>query len=305
MRIGLMAGAGSDQDDSLNGMIDLAKRAEAMGFDNLWMANIFGLDAVNVLSIIARETSSLGLGTAVVPSYPRHPSALAQQALTASVASDGRFVLGLGLSHKLVIEDMLGLSYDKPAKHMKEYLAVLMPLLQGEAVNFDGEQYRVHCQMDVKGARPVPVLVAALGPLMLKLAGTIADGTTTWMTGQTTLEEHIIPTICGAAAEAGKAVPRIVAGLPIALTNNVEKAKSTINKELEIYGMLPSYRAMLDREGVAGPADVALLGDETLLRKHIQRLRDIGVTDFNAAIMAVEEGSFERTLDFLQTELNV
>ena len=304
MRIGLMAGAGSDRDDSLDGLMALARRGEAMGFNNLWMANIFGFDAINVLSMIGRETSTLELGTAVVPSYPRHPSALAQQALTASAATQGRFVLGLGLSHQLVIEDMLGLSYAKPAKHMREYLEVLAPLLRGEAANFDGEQYRVHCQMEVVGAKPVPVLLAALGPVMLKLAGTMTDGTTTWMTGQKTLAEHIIPTINHAAAEAGRAAPRVVAGLPIALTADVEAAKNKINKGLEIYGLLPSYRSMLDREGAVGPADVALLGDESTLRAHIQNLRDIGVTDFNAAIMSVEENGFERTLEFLQTELN-
>lgn len=303
MRMGLMIGAGTDQDSSLDGLIGLAKRAELAGFDNVWMANIFGLDAITTLALIGRETSRIELGTAVVPSYPRHPAALAQQSLTTAAASDGRFTLGLGLSHQLVIENMFGLSYDKPARHMKEYLQALLPLLNGEATAHNGELYRVNCQFDIPGFKPVPVIVAALGEVMLKLAGSLADGTTTWMTGPATLESHIIPLITKAAEEAGRPAPRIVCGLPIALTTDVDSAREKIAKGLEVYGMLPSYRAMLDREGAAGPADVSILGDEASLRQQIQRLREIGVTDFNAAIMSVEEGGFERTLQFLEGEL--
>jgi 5,10-methylenetetrahydromethanopterin reductase len=303
MRMGLMIGSGTDQDGSVDGLIGLAKRAEQAGFDNIWMANIFGLDAITTLAMMGRETSRLELGTAVVPSYPRHPAALAQQSLTAAAASGGRFTLGLGLSHQLVIENMFGLSYDKPARHMKEYLQALVPMLNGEAAAHNGDLYRVNCQFDIPGFKPVPLIVAALGDVMLKLAGTMADGTTTWMTGPVTLESHIIPSIRKAAKDAGRPEPRIVCGLPIALTNDVEQARDKISKGLEMYGMLPSYRAMLDKEGAAGPADVSILGDEASLREKIQQLRDIGVTDFNAAIMSVEEGGFERTLQFLEGEL--
>jgi len=303
MRTGLMIGAGSDQDSSLEGLIKLSKRAEQAGFDNLWMANVFSLDAITTLALIGRETSRIELGTAVVPSYPRHPAALAQQCLTAAVACNGRFTLGLGLSHQLVIENMFGLSYDKPARHMKEYLQALLPMLNGEAAAHNGELYRVNCKFDVPGFKPVPVIVAALGDTMLKLAGTMTAGTTTWMTGPRALADHIIPSICQAAEAAGKPAPRIVCGLPIALTDDVDAAREKIAKGLQIYGMLPSYRAMLDKEGVTGPADVSMLGDEANLREKIRHLRDIGVTDFNAAIMSVEDGGFERTLAFLESEL--
>ncbi len=303
MRIGLMTGSGTDRDGSIDGLIGLARRAERSGFDSLWMANIFGLDAITTLALIGRETTRIELGTAVVPSYPRHPAALAQQCLTASAASDGRFTLGLGLSHQLVIEDMFGLSYERPARHMKEYLQALLPLLNGEAAAHNGELYRVNCQFDVPGAKPVPLLVAALGEVMLTLAGSLADGTTTWMTGPATLESHIIPSIQKAAAAAGKPAPRIVCALPIALTDDIGAARERISRGLEIYGVLPSYRAMLDKEGATGPADVSLLGDEAALRAQMQRLRDIGVTDFNAAIMSADDSGFERTLAFLETEL--
>lgn len=302
MRIGLMIGATPGSDPSLEGLIRFAREAETSGFDNLWVANVFGFDAITTLAIIGRETRRIGLGTAVVPTYPRHPSAIAQQALTTGVAAGGRFSLGIGLSHKMVIEDMLGLSYAKPARHMREYLSVLGPLLRGVPVDFEGEDYRVKLGLDVPGAKPVPLIVAALGPLMLKLAGELADGTTTWMTGPKTLEEHIIPAIGNAAKAAGKPAPLVVAGLPIALTTDLDAARQKIARNLQVYGMLPSYRSMLDREGAAGPADVAMLGDESALRAQLQRLRDIGVTDFNAAIVKVEEGSLERTREFLAAE---
>ena len=202
------------------------------------------------------------------------------------------------MSHKIVIEDMLGLSYDKPAKHMREYLNVLMPLVRGETANFQGEQYQVNgVTFDVPGADRLPVVVAALGPVMLKLAGELADGTNTWMVGPNTMESHIIAGLREAAS--GRDDPTVVGGYPVILTNKPDEARARIAEGLTIYGQLPSYRAMLDREGVEGPADIAIVGDENLLRGEIRRLENIGVTHFNAAIMAVEDGAYERTLDFL------
>jgi len=219
MRIGLMVGATDGPAGTLDGLVATAKRYEAAGFPNLWMANIFGLDAINALGIVGRETTRIELGTAVVPTYPRHPVAIAQQGLTTQAASRGRFLLGIGLSHKLVIENMLGMSYEKPAKHMREYLQVLGPLCRGEGVQFQGEQYRVAAQLQVPGATRLPVLVAALGPTMLRLTGELADGTITWMTGPKTLAQHILPTLREAAKQAGRPEPRVVAGFPVILTN--------------------------------------------------------------------------------------
>jgi F420-dependent oxidoreductase-like protein len=278
----------------------MVKSAEAAGIDSIWMANIFSYDAISTLVIVGRETKTIELGTAVTPTYPRHPTAMAQQALTTAAASNCRFTLGIGLSHQIVIEGMLGLSYDKPARHMREYLNVLMPLVRGETCNFQGEHYRVsNMAITVPGATSMPVVVAALGPAMLKLAGELADGTNTWMVGPKTMENHIIARIGVAARDAGKPDPRIVAGFPVILTNKPDEAREKIAEQLTMYGQLPSYRAMLDLEGVAGPADIAIAGDENALRGEIKRLEDIGVTDFNAAITPVEEGSYERTLEFL------
>ena len=294
MRIGTMIGA-DGANNSLDDIVGVAKRAEALGLDNVWLANIFGFDAISTLAIIGRETDRIGLGTAVTPTYPRHPTAIAQQALTSAAASKNRFTLGIGLSHQIVIENMLGLSYDKPAKHMREYLQVLMPLARGETVNFDGEQYQVHgLALNVPGADRMPVVVAALGPSMLKIAGELADGTNTWMVGPKTMENHIAPGL-------GRKDATIVGGVPIVLTKNIDQARENIGKNLVMYGQLPSYRAMLDREGVSGPEDIAIIGDENTLRGEIKRFEDAGVTDFNAAIMDVEKGAYNRTLEFLSS----
>jgi 5,10-methylenetetrahydromethanopterin reductase len=304
MHVGLMAGATAATGNSLKDIVEFSKAAEQRGFDNIWVANAFGFDAIGAIAIAGWEISRIQFGTAVTPTYPRHPLALAQQALTTSVACNGRFTLGIGLSHKLVIEDMFGISYDKPAKHMREYIDVLTPLLKGEAVSYSGEQYNVNGSLNISGASEVPLIIAALGPLMLKIAGTYADGTTLWVTGPKTIAEHIVPTISKAASAAGKAAPRIVAGLPIVVTNDVAAAKFKIAEDLKIYGMLPSYRAMLDREGAGGPEDVAIIGDAAMVKEGIAKLRDAGVTDFNAAIVPIEEGSLDATLDVLQSELS-
>ncbi len=301
MRIGIMSGAGPD--GGIDDLVNRAKDLEARGFHSMWMANIFGLDAITTLALIGRETERIELGTAVVPSFPRHPMAIAQQCMTAQAAASGRFVLGLGLSHKIVIENMMGLSYEKPARHMREYLSVLGPLLRGEPAAYDGEQYRVHGALQFEGVPEVPIVLAALGDRMLELAGAHTAGSILWMTGPETVASHIGPKLRDAAAKAGRPEPRIVCGLPIVLTNDVDGARETISKQLVMYGQLPSYRAMLDKEGAGGPADVALVGDEKALDEGIARLVDAGVTDFDASIMPTDEGADARTLDYLQSKL--
>jgi F420-dependent oxidoreductase-like protein len=257
-----------------------------------------GLDAIMAAAFSARATSKLELGTAVVPTYPRHPVAMAQQALTAQAAAGGRFSLGIGLSHQLVIEGMYGMSFAKPYSHMKEYLDVLAPLIRTGTVSHAGKEYTVNITLNVAGAAPCPILVAALAPKMLALAGAVADGTITWMTGPKTLREHTIPSIREAAAKAGRAAPRVVVGLPIAVTTEIAAAREIAGRAFQIYGFLPSYRAMLDREGVEGPADVAIVGDESSVGEQLQHLASIGVTDFLAAPFAVGadgKASVERT----------
>jgi F420-dependent oxidoreductase-like protein len=304
LKIGIMIGA-DGTNNTLDGVIDTAKRVESVGLDSVWLANIFSFDAISTLALIGRETSKIDLGTAVTPTYPRHPTAIAQQAMTTAAASQGRFTLGIGLSHQVVIENMLGFSYDKPARHMREYLSVLMPLTRGETVAFNGEHYQVNgVTLDIPGSANMPVVVAALGPVMLKLAAELTDGTNTWMVGPKTMETHIVASLTKAADAVGKPQPRVVGGYPIILTNRPDEAREKIAQSLTIYGQLPSYRAMLDREGVDGPADIAIAGDENMLRGEISRLESMGVTDFNAAIMDVEDGAYDRTLEFLASVRN-
>ena len=297
MRIGIGIGDIAGAPADIDGLVAQAKRAEADGFASGWFAHIMGIDAIIAATVCARETKRIELGTAVVPTYTRHPALMAQQALSAQAIARGRFALGVGLSHQIVIEGMFGLSFAKPYSHMKEYLEVLAPLVRGGAVSHAGDEYRVNVQLNVAGATPCPILVAALAPRMLALTGRVADGTITWMTGPKTVRDHTVPRLAEAAAKAGRARPRIVVGLPIAVTRDVSAARASAGRQFQIYGMLPSYRAMLDREGAEGPADVAVVGEEAAVRDQLAALAEAGATDFLAIPFRVhgDDGALERT----------
>jgi F420-dependent oxidoreductase-like protein len=303
LRIGINSGATPGVQWTLDRLLARARDAEARGFHTVWTANGFGFDAISVQTVVGRETERIELGVAVVPSQPRHPVAMAQQALTAQAACEGRFTLGIGVSHLPIIQLMLGLSYERPARHMREYVAVLAPLLRGEATHFDGELYKVGAALDVPGAPRVPLLIAALGDRMLEVAGGAADGTVLGLTGPKTIESHIVPKLRAAASAAGRPEPRVVASFPTVLTNDEDSAREQVSAQLGMYGNLPSYRAMLDREGVAGPGDIAVVGSEAELDAALDRLRDIGVTDYDATILPLDEGADARTLDYLQSRL--
>jgi len=301
MRIGIGLGLGGVREGDLAGSISEFVRAEQAGFDAAWVTHIFGFDALMLLAMAGRETSRIELGTFVVPTYPRHPVALAQQALTAAAASGGRLTLGIGLSHRVVIENMYGLDFSKPARHMREYLSVLGPLLDGKPAAFQGDEYRVMARLSVPGASRPGLLVAGLGPRMLKLAGGMADGTATWMGGPAYLRDTAIPAVRAAAAAAGRGAPRIAAGLPIVATSRADDAREAAAKVFATYGTLPSYRAVLDQEGASGPADVAIIGTEAEVEARLRELSASGVTDFNAALFPVEgdPGAVDRTYELL------
>ncbi|MEV0160948.1 F420-dependent oxidoreductase-like protein [Nonomuraea fuscirosea] len=271
--------------DAIGGLRDQITQAADEGFSSAWLSHIFGLDAITALTAAGVQAPPIELGTAVVPTYPRHPAALAQQAMTANAALGGRFALGIGLSHKVVIEDMFGYSFERPGRHMKEYLDILIPASRGEKVAYAGETLKAGIKLTTPGAG-LPVLVAALGPRMLKLAGTVADGTVLWMTGPKTIAGHIAPTITAAAAEAGRPAPRIVCALPISVTDDPAGTVARANEIFSVYGRLPSYRAMLDREGADGPGDVAVVGDEDTVLAKLDELRRAGVTDFVGSVFA-------------------
>ncbi|MCG5214810.1 LLM class F420-dependent oxidoreductase [Streptosporangium sp. KLBMP 9127] len=299
MRTGLLVNV-SNGPDAVDRLRDRLSRAADDGFPSAWISNIFGLDALTALAVAGNQVPGIELGTAVVPTYPRHPAVLAQQALTVNTALGGRLALGIGLSHKVVIEDLYGYSFERPARHMREYLSVLVPLLRGEKVEFTGETLSSRVGLNAPGTGDMPVLVAALGPRMLKLAGELADGTVLWMTGPNTVAGHIAPAITTAAREAGRPAPRIVCALPVYVTDDVDAARERATKVFAGYGDLPSYRAMLDREGAAGPADVALVGDEESVAAQVEELAGAGVTDFVANDYS-GGGSAGRTHAFLKT----
>lgn len=294
MRIGYMLSEPRESADPLAALRDEIAGVAADGFDSAWISHIFGLDALTALAVAGRDVPGVELGTGVVPIYPRHPAALAQQAMTANAALGGRLVLGVGLSHQVVVENMFGYSYERPGRQMKEYLDVLVPASRGEHVRYAGETVKADLRLTTPGAG-FPVVVAALGPRMLRLAGAVADGTVLWMTGPRTVAEHVAPRIRAAAAEAGRPEPRIVCALPVCVTDDRDAAVARADEIFAVYGRLPSYRAMLDREGAAGPGDVAIAGDEEAVLAAIEELRQAGVTDFVASVY----GNAERTRDLL------
>src|SRR3989449_9954511 len=237
MRLAIFAGGTNDVEAQVRSVIE----AEKDGFDGIWFGKIFGPDVLTVLALAGQKTSRIELGTSVVPTYPRHPHTLAQQALTTQVASGGRLNLGIGLSHAPVVQGMWGLSYDRPAVHMREYLSVLVPLIREGRASFNGEFFRVNATVQVPVPKPPPVLIAALAPVMLRLAGEMADGTITWMAGPKTLETHIVPRITKAAKQAGRPDPRVVVGLPVAVTDDPAGARERAARSFQIYGTLPNY----------------------------------------------------------------
>jgi F420-dependent oxidoreductase-like protein len=280
--------------NTVDAVVAATSAAHTAGMQSVWLSQIFSVDALTALAVAGREVPDIALGTGVVPTYPRHPMMLAAQARTTQQASNGRLHLGIGLSHKVVIESMLGMSFDKPLRHMREYLSILMPLANGEPSGYAGETLTGHVTLDVP-CDPVPVLVAALGEKMLELAGAVSAGTMTWMTGGRTIAEHIVPTINAAAQQAGRPTPRVVVSLPVAVTDDPASARATANDLFAIYGTLPSYRAMLDREGADGPGDVAVVGTEDEVAEQISQLATGGATEFVAAPFA----NLERTTELL------
>jgi F420-dependent oxidoreductase-like protein len=299
MRIGVMPSAGGGVDE----LVSQARDLEARGFDTLWLPGVFGLDPVVAAAVLGRATRRIEIGTAVVPTPPRHPVALAQQALTAGAACAGRFTLGVGLSHPLLIEKMYGLSYARPAAQMRDYLAVLGPLLRGEPAKHEGVFQRVHAALAVPGAPAVPLLLAALGDRMLALAGREATGTLLWMAGLRTIAEHVVPKLTRAARDAGRPAPRVVAGMHVLLTNDPQPARERMARGIARYRLMPSYRALIEREGSDAPEALALIGDERALDAGLARQRDAGATDFEAAVLRADAAEQSRTLDFLASRL--
>ncbi len=301
MRIGIFGGLTATA--TIDDVVADVRTAEEQGFHSYWVPQIFGYDALTLLAVVGRETDRIELGTSVIPTYPRHPAMLAAQALTTQQACGGRLTLGIGLSHQPVIEHMFGMSFEKPVRHLREYLDVLMPLVSGERVEAHGETISANLALDVPSTQPVPVQVAALGPQMLKLAGARTAGTITWMTGPRTIADHTAPTLRTAAEEAGNPEPFVTSGVPVCVTDDVEGTRARAAQVYAIYGQLPSYRAMLDREGLEGPADLAIIGDEETVARRNRDFADAGVTDLAASEFASGDDERTRTRALLRSLL--
>ena len=301
MRIGLFISSAGNR--SLDEMIDGFVRAEAMGFDTAWAGHVFDWDALTLLAIAGRATQRIELGSWVVPVFPRHPVALAQQALTTQVACGDRLALGLGASHAAVIAKRLGIDYSRPLRHMKEVVSILPDLLAGEQTRFEGEKFRIAARLEPLGAAVPPLILAALGPRMLELAGAAADGVAVWLGGVKFLEQFALAHIDEGASAAGRERPRMIVGLPVSVTRD-PSARDAAEKFLGPSAKLPAYRRVLEREGHASAGSAALIGDESFLRERLQELAAIGVTDFNAIPFSVpgDPDAFHRTQEVLASE---
>lgn len=282
MRIGISYGGPGEVEAQVRSAIGY----ERDGFESVWFGQIHQTDVLTVLALAGQRTERIELGTAIVPVYPRHPVVMAQQALTVQAAA-GRFALGIGVSHQPVVEGAWGLSYERPAAYMREYLSVLLPLLREGRVSFSGEFFRVNQSLRISIEEPPQVLLAALAPAMLRLAGEAADGTVTWMVGRKTLESHVVPRIIRAAEAAGRPRPRVAVGLPVAVWDDEREAREKAARSFQVYGNLPNYRRMLDMEGATGPEDVAIIGNEKRVEEQLRALAAAGADDFVAGMFPV------------------
>jgi 5,10-methylenetetrahydromethanopterin reductase len=300
VRMGITVGLGLRSESAIDGLAGRLEELAELGFASAWMPAGSGFDPLTALAAAGRRTSGIELGTAIMPTWPRHPAALAQQALTADDALDGRLTLGIGASHEVMMSRDLGLPFDRPLRHTREYLAVLGPLLAREPALFRGEVFSVDTRLLIRGAgAAVPVILAAMGPAMLALAGTATTGTITSWAGPRTIADFVVPAISAAAAAAGRPAPRVIVGLPIALTSDPDALRARLAAQTGFYESLPTYQAARAREGVAALADLAIFGDEAQLDAGLRRLADGGATDFAAQLLPLDEETAARTTRYL------
>ncbi|MFI5046058.1 MAG: TIGR03564 family F420-dependent LLM class oxidoreductase [Acidimicrobiia bacterium] len=279
MRIGLNGGGAT-----VDQMIEQAQRAEADGFTSLWYPGAVAGDPLVPMSHVGRATSTIELGTSVLPTYPCHPVLMAGRATSAANAM-GRpgLTLGIGPSHAPVVDGMYGIAYDHPGRHTEEYVGVVAQLLRGEAVDFDGDEFRVRTRAAAPEPGPIPLVVAALATRLLRVAGSLADGTITWMANANAVETLIAPRVAAAAAAAGRAAPRVVVGLPVAVHDDVDEAREVAARQFAIYGALPNYQRVLAAGGIDQPAAAAIVGNEGSVRAQVDALFAAGATDVWAA----------------------
>jgi 5,10-methylenetetrahydromethanopterin reductase len=283
MRIGINATTQLGRSD-VAGFTEHALAAQEAGFSSYWLAEhpVGGFDALTAIAVIGQSVEQMELGTAIIPTYPRHPVALAGQALTTQAAIRGRLSLGIGLSHQVMMDD-LGLRDDKPIRHLREYLEALMPMIEIGHVDVAGDAITAKADVIYPVTDPPEVTVAALGPQALRVAGRLAAGTNLAWVGPKTICDHIVPTISDAAEAAGRPSPRIIATLPVCVTDDPTPARDRLTANTTMYAQLPSYQAMFEREGISETGDLAMIGSEDEVEEMIARLASAGVTDYAAS----------------------
>jgi F420-dependent oxidoreductase-like protein len=313
MRIGLMIGSDKERgrDERLAGLAEDVRAAEQGGFGSMWIPQIPGyVDAMTAIAVAGQQTSRIELGTAVVPVQTRHPVVMAQQALTTQLACGGKFTLGIGPSHHWIVQDQLGLPYERPAHLMREYMEVLSAALAGPGpVDVENELYRVHSPIDVTDLAPPPVLIAALAPMMLRIAGERAGGTILWMADERAIAEHVLPRITKAAADAGRPAPRVVAGVPVALCSDseVDAVRQFASALLGHAEVSPNYLRLLEHGDATDVGDVMAAGSESAVLARLLKFREAGVTDLAARVVPYGPDvparieSRRRTQAFLET----
>jgi F420-dependent oxidoreductase-like protein len=298
VRIGVMIGPErGDSARKAGRMVEDIKWAEAAGLDTAWIPQLpTDFDALLAVTLMGLATTRIELGTAVVPLQAQHPIALARQALSAQAVTGGRLALGVGPSHHWIVRDMLGLPYERPARFTRDYLDVLDAALSGPGpVDVENGSFTVHNPLELGPVAPLPVLVAALGPVMLALAGERADGTVLWMADERAVAEHVVPRITKAAADAGRATPRIVAGIPVCLCrpSEVDAARVRANRILGEAEVSPNYQRLLDYGDAKDIGDLCAAGDERAVAARFRQFADAGVTDLSVRLLPIGEGRDE------------
>ncbi len=283
MRIGINGSSLIAIGAPLAQIIDHAVEAEEAGFSSYWVAQLGAPDALTALATMGTRTSTIELGTAVIPTWPRHPLMLAAQALTVQEAIGNRLILGIGLAHKSSVESSLRIPFVTPAKHMAEYLDVLLPAMSERKVSAHGDIWSAEVAGIGGGpAEARTVMLAAMGPRMLHLAGGRTDGAILWLSGPKAVATQIKPPLDAAAATAGRPAPRIVASVPVCVTDDPDRVRGVVASVLAGYNDLPSYRGVMDTEGAGGPADVSIIGSEDQVRAGLDAFSAAGATDFAA-----------------------
>ena len=306
MRIGVMIGPerGDSARKAARMMADV-EWAESAGLDTAWVPQVpTDFDALIAVALMGVRTTRIELGTAVVPLAAQHPIALARQALSAHAAAGGRLTLGVGPSHHWIVKDMLGLPYDRPAGFTRDYLDVLDAALRGPGpVDVENRTFTVHNPLELGPVAALPVLLAALGPVMLAIAGERADGTVLWMADERAVAEHVVPRITKAASDAGRPAPRVVAGIPVCLCrpSEVDAARVRANRILGEAEISPNYQRLLDYGDAQDIGDLCAAGDETAIAARLRRFADAGVTDLSVRLLPIGEGRDELIASKMRT----